>query len=134
MLSGQSYALKNCYCFLLPALISAPTAKTRRKQRFHDIPGGASEYVGTCAWDGCFNIRPGYYVPLRILRSGSVPPGISMKLCCSGSDSCTCARICRKLKKQSNSRRAKLSCGKQCHSKFLSACNLQKTSAFLQKI
>ncbi|RKI44017.1 hypothetical protein D7V96_02025 [bacterium D16-59] len=51
----------------------------------------------------------------------------------SSSDSCPCARIGWKLKKQSNSKRAKLSCGKQCLSKFLSGCNLQQTLDILQK-
>ncbi|RKI43524.1 hypothetical protein D7V86_24335 [bacterium D16-51] len=58
-------------------------------------------------------------------------PKYPWKSVVSSSDSCPCARICRKLKKQSNSKRAKLSCGKQCLSKFLSDCNLQKTFAFL---
>ena len=70
--------IANAFCFQL--LISALTPKTHRKQRFQDSSDGTPEYVGTCA--GAYVLHlPRHYVPLRILRSGSVPLRTILELC-----------------------------------------------------
>ena len=71
--------IANAFCFQL--LISALTPKTHRKQRFQDSSDGTPEYVGTCARANVLPL-PWHYVPLRILRSGSVPLRTTLELCC----------------------------------------------------
>ena len=119
---------------MLPALISAPTAKTHWKQRFHDISAGASECVGTCGCGECKASTTAIMHHYAFCAVETYQPKYLWNSVVSSLDSCPWARIGWKLKKQSNSKRAKLSCGKQCLSKFLSGCNLQQTLVILQKI
>ena len=117
--------IANAFCFQL--LISALTPKTHRKQRFQDSSGGTSEYVGTCARANVLHL-PRHYVPLRILRSGSAPLWTILELCCYRFRQLSVRAHLLKTKKQSNSIRAKLSCRKECLSKFLSVCKFQELS------
>ena len=85
------------------------------------------------ACDGCSASASGTMYHYAFCASEAYRAEISMEFGCFRLRQFVRARICWKLKKQSNSKRAKLSCGKQCFSKFLSGRKLQRTFAFLQK-